>query len=137
MNIDIKTLTFIILRSGADYCGGYCANGACKLSGEELVCVCDHGFKGAMCNYKVSCDDITCENNGTCSSSSFTCKCDAGFKGDKCETGNEFDSIKIKNPLKFCKIIIKKKSCYWTTYVVKYRFYRPPPPSSESSVESD
>jgi len=56
------------------------ANGIC-------FCDCIAGFTGERCDQAIvddPCEDVTCENGGTCNSDG-TCDCLDGFMGDNCE----------------------------------------------------
>ncbi|CDJ43153.1 EGF-like domain-containing protein, putative [Eimeria tenella] len=63
--------------SNAD-CGG---KGSCVSN----KCKCNSGYSGPACE-KGACDDVQCQNSGTCKMPSGVCECPEGFSGLRCET---------------------------------------------------
>ncbi|XP_076273096.1 sushi, von Willebrand factor type A, EGF and pentraxin domain-containing protein 1-like isoform X1 [Rhynchophorus ferrugineus] len=85
------------------YSGSYCEEllekeGSCQLDCQnggtcvhiednEYVCACKDGFSGDTCEKKFnSCDNVLCENNGTCieQGSTYKCVCPRGYLGRRC-----------------------------------------------------
>lgn len=56
---------------------GECVNG---------VCECPTGFTGLNCEIDLACQGVTCQNGGTCNTTTATCDCLPGYAGDFCET---------------------------------------------------
>ncbi|XP_006825632.1 uncharacterized protein LOC102801703 [Saccoglossus kowalevskii] len=68
-----------------------CQNGgACVQSGDMIVCTCEEGYGGMLCElYETRCEDQPCLNGATCyqdpNTPQFVCTCTVGFIGVNCE----------------------------------------------------
>ena len=71
---------------------GRCNGGSCvnRLGGYSCE-NCPPDRTGTNCEMMLTCDDVTCQNGGTCSDSGgvATCSCQAGFTGLMCESEGE------------------------------------------------
>ena len=67
-----------------DLCNG---RGQCIDGVPMLICDCDPGFTGAMCENIDGCVGMNCSGNGQCvdGESSYSCDCDPDFTGVECE----------------------------------------------------
>ena len=68
---------------------GTCEAGKCK---------CATGFKGIDCALFECTDTPSCNNVGTCDSSTKKCTCDDGFSGLDCKTGRKTLNTDKTNP---------------------------------------
>lgn len=64
-------------------------NGTCYTNSGKVLCTCEPGWTGLLCEVLIdTCDSSPCKNGGICKSAvnSYTCTCDGVyFKGDDCE----------------------------------------------------
>ncbi|XP_033122093.1 delta and Notch-like epidermal growth factor-related receptor [Anneissia japonica] len=67
----------------------------CKYLGYgKYECKCDSCYSGTFCKqFDDPCDDVTCQNEGTCSSNrdtcTATCSCRTCYTGQFCQTGKQ------------------------------------------------
>ncbi|VDI50736.1 Hypothetical predicted protein, partial [Mytilus galloprovincialis] len=74
-----KTLPKLI-KTITDFCPPGCRNGGTCIS--RGLCQCPGGFKGLLCETKVTCNP-ECMNNGTCTDTN-KCTCIRGYEGNSC-----------------------------------------------------
>ncbi len=69
--------------------GDPCQNGAtCFFEDDTFKCMCAANFTGNLCETSLSCLQVGCLNNGTCSvnmDGQVKCNCVTGFGGGNCE----------------------------------------------------
>ena len=76
------------VRINGTECTSLCTgHGQCVDGVPSLICDCDPGFTGAICEHIDDCIGVNCSENGQCvdGESSYTCDCDPGFTGVDCD----------------------------------------------------
>ena len=76
------------VRINGTECTSLCTgHGQCVDGVPSLICDCDFGFTGAICEHIDDCIGVNCSENGQCvdGESSYTCDCDSGFTGVDCD----------------------------------------------------
>ena len=66
-----------------------CNNGACPFDGSGVLCVCNAGYTGSICQSIINnCASTPCANGATCANglNKFNCTCAPGFTGTTCGT---------------------------------------------------
>ena len=65
-------------------------NATCYVNSGQVLCVCQPGYIGYLCEQLVdNCDSAPCLHGGTCSNrvNNYTCTCTKFYTGRNCETG--------------------------------------------------